>query len=325
MHLFLGKLREQAFYFLDSYHHRDLNRLIGKVELIGCVDGAIVSQTLDGTIQRRSANTQLLRLMEQPLREGHVTVHTILLGEKGDLEPVHDDLRKNRDVLASGAEHDSAVHGDVLSGDEAVVHQEQVGRGQLVDPRGALERDDLLEVGACGLDLCRRYRAKHDVPIVFLSARSEEMDRVLGLEMGADDYLSKPFGTRELVARIKAVLRRAGPAAPEPGTKRGVDRLTLGLLALDIERHEVRVGGHPVMLTHMEFLLLKCLMQRPGVVFERGQLIVESRADDTHITERTIDTHIRRIRAKLREHGLAPIVTVHGVGYKLDLEACSSA
>lgn len=176
-----------------------------------------------------------------------------------------------------------------------------------------------------GLDLCRRYRAKHDVPIVFLSARSEEMDRVLGLETGADDYLSKPFGTRELVARIKAVLRRAGPAAPEPGTKRGVDRLTLGLLALDIERHEVRVGGHPVMLTHMEFLLLKCLMQRPGVVFERGQLIVESRADDTHITERTIDTHIRRIRAKLREHGLAPIVTVHGVGYKLDLEACSSA
>ena len=175
-----------------------------------------------------------------------------------------------------------------------------------------------------GLDLCRKYRAKHDVPIVFLSARGEEVDRVLGLEMGADDYLSKPFGTRELIARIKAVLRRAGPAVPEPIRKHDADHLVAGSLVLDIERHEVQAKGCPVVLTHMEFLLLKCLMRRPGVVFERAQLIAESRTDETHITERTIDTHIRRIRAKLREHGLAPIVTVHGVGYKLDVEACSS-
>lgn len=184
---------------------------------------------------------------------------------------------------------------------------------------------DIMLPDESGLDLCRQYRAKHDVPIVFLSARGEEMDRVLGLEMGADDYLTKPFGTRELIARIKAVLRRSGPATPEPTREHDADRLAIGPLVLDIERHEVRVSGHPVILTHMEFLLLKCLMRRPGVVFERTQLIVESRTDETHITERTIDTHIRRIRAKLREHGLAPIVTVHGVGYKLDVQACSSA
>jgi two-component system, OmpR family, response regulator len=97
-----------------------------------------------------------------------------------------------------------------------------------------------------GLELCRQYRAKHDVPIVFLSARGEEMDRVLGLEMGADDYLTKPFGTRELIARIKAVLRRAGPSTPRPTRRDDPDRLAIGPLVLDIERHEVQATGREV-------------------------------------------------------------------------------
>jgi len=181
---------------------------------------------------------------------------------------------------------------------------------------------DVMLPDANGLDLCRRLRAGYGTPILFLSARGEEMDRVIGLEVGADDYLAKPFGTRELVARIKAVLRRAQPATPE-GLALGPGPLQLDALVLDGERHEVRASGRVVPLTHTEFLILRTLMQRPGIVFERSQLMRAAREDDTHITERTIDTHIRRIRGKLRECGLEPIVTVHGVGYKLDQEACS--
>lgn len=183
---------------------------------------------------------------------------------------------------------------------------------------------DVMLPDSSGLDLCRRLRAAHHTPVLFLSARGEEIDRVIGLEVGADDYLGKPFGTRELVARIKAVLRRAGPgAAAVLGA--AASPLELGALVLDDERHEVRASGRVVALTHTEFLILRTLMQRPGVVFERGQLMRAAREDDTHITERTIDTHIRRIRAKLRDCALEPIVTVHGVGYKLDREACSAA
>lgn len=183
---------------------------------------------------------------------------------------------------------------------------------------------DVMLPDASGLDLCRRLRAGRATPVLFLSARGEEIDRVIGLEVGADDYLGKPFGTRELVARIKAVLRRAAPTSVEIGVL-GSSALELGALVLDGERHEVRAAGRVVPLTHTEFLILRVLMQRPGVVFERGQLMRAAREDDTHITERTIDTHIRRIRAKLRECALEPIVTVHGVGYKLDREACSAA
>jgi two-component system, OmpR family, response regulator len=185
---------------------------------------------------------------------------------------------------------------------------------------------DVMLPDANGLDLCRQYRARTQVPILFLSARGEEVDRVVGLEMGADDYLSKPFGTRELVARIRAVLRRAEPGKEDAiNDAPGRTRLSVGVLSLDPERHEVRVGLRVVALTHTEFCLLQVLMQRPEVVFERGQLLREARADDTHITERTVDTHVRRIRAKLREYGLSPIATVHGVGYKLLAAACSNA
>lgn len=176
-----------------------------------------------------------------------------------------------------------------------------------------------------GVDLCRSYRAKHRTPILFLSARSEEVDRVVGLEVGADDYLGKPFGTRELVARIKAVLRRCeGPSAVEDRPQPTKKRLDIGALSLDPERHEVRVGDSVVSLTHLEFCLLQALMRRPEVVFGRAQLLAEAWDGDTHITERTVDTHVRRIRNKLREHGLSPVVTVHGVGYKLVVAACSA-
>jgi two-component system, OmpR family, response regulator len=136
--------------------------------------------------------------------------------------------------------------------------------------------------------------------------------------------LGKPFGTRELVARIRAVLRRCEtpPPALDEATPKG--RLSIGELTLDPERHEVRVRGAEVNLTHLEFCLLQTLMRRPEVVFERGQLLDEAWDEETHITERTVDTHIRRIRSKLKEHGLSPVATVHGVGYKLLVAACSA-
>jgi two-component system, OmpR family, response regulator len=181
---------------------------------------------------------------------------------------------------------------------------------------------DIMLPDANGLDLCREYRTRTRVPILFLSAKGEEVDRVIGLEMGADDYLPKPFGTRELVARIRAILRRTQPTQTGD-VEASAARIEIGALLLDPERHEVRVGQHAVLLTHTEFSLLRVLMQRPEVVFERQTLLRDARAEDSHITERTVDTHIRRIRAKLREHGLSPVVTVHGVGYKLVRAACS--
>jgi two-component system OmpR family response regulator len=135
---------------------------------------------------------------------------------------------------------------------------------------------------------------------------------VLGLELGGDDYLTKPFSVRELVARVKAMFRRL--EAPEE-TVRKV--LTRGAVALDAERHEARVGGVLVPLTATEFSMLGALLERPGIVYSRSQLMSRAYKFDNLITERTIDTHIRRIRAKFRAAGGDdPITTVHGVGYK---------
>lgn len=199
---------------------------------------------------------------------------------------------------------------------------EEAARALAGEPLDLIVLDIMLPDGN-GLDLCREYRRTRRTPILFLSSRGEEIDRVLGLEMGADDYLSKPFGTRELVARIKAVLRRSEPQPPEG--ERTPLRLEQGDLSLDVERHEVRVRGNAVNLTHLEFCLLRTLLDRPEVVFERGQLLRDAWPDDAHITERTIDTHVRRIRGKLSEHGIAPIATIHGVGYKLVRDRCRVA
>lgn len=174
---------------------------------------------------------------------------------------------------------------------------------------------DVMLPGLDGLEVCRRVRATSKVPILFLSARSDEIDRVLGLELGGDDYLVKPFSPRELVARVKAVLRRAEASGAEPEPKRR--KLTHGRITIDPERHEVAWGTALVDLTPTEFGLLSALLERPGVVLSRGQLMQRAYSYDNLVTERTIDTHVRRIRAKFRAVGASdPIATVHGVGYK---------
>lgn len=163
-----------------------------------------------------------------------------------------------------------------------------------------------------GLEVCRRMREHSQVPILFLSSRDEELDRILGLELGADDYVTKPFSPRELVARVKALLRRASaPAEPaEPP-------LHCGELTIDVSRYRCHWGAHEVILTVTEFGLLRSLMATPGRVYTRGELVDRAWGYGHHITERTVDSHIRRIRRKLADAGADPIETVYGVGYRL--------
>jgi two-component system OmpR family response regulator len=165
-----------------------------------------------------------------------------------------------------------------------------------------------------GLEVCRRIRKDHRVPILFLSARGEEIDRIVGLELGGDDYLTKPFSPRELVARVRAVFRRIEDKAPAAEARPSV--LSHQGIQLDTERHEVRYAGAIISLTPTEFGVLGALLERPGVVLSRAQLMQRAYRYDNLITERTIDTHVRRIRAKFRAAGADPIATVHGVGYK---------
>ncbi len=164
-----------------------------------------------------------------------------------------------------------------------------------------------------GLEVCRRLRARGRTPIVFLSSRDDELDRVLGLELGGDDYVTKPFSPRELVARVRAVLRRSEPAPPPAGA---APPLRAGPVVLDEARHEVHCEGAPVRLTVTEFGVLASLMRQPGRVLTRAQLMEHAYAYDNLITERTMDTHVKRIRRKFRDAGFDPIETVYGLGYK---------
>ncbi len=177
---------------------------------------------------------------------------------------------------------------------------------------------DVMLPGMDGLEVCRQLRASTTTPVLFLSARGEEVDRVVGLELGGDDYLTKPFSPRELVARVRAVLRRTSQpdAPPANRTAESTAVIRHGDIVIDIERHEVRYQEQLLRLTPTELNLLVALYQRPGVVLSRDQLMERAYDDTAVVTERTLDTHVRRIRSKFRKHGGDPIATVHGVGYK---------
>jgi two-component system OmpR family response regulator len=193
------------------------------------------------------------------------------------------------------------------------------GRAALV--RSTEDRPDLivLDVGMPefdGLEVCRRIRRTSQVPILFLSARDEEIDRILGLEIGGDDYVTKPFSPRELVARVNVILRRVtnggGDRSAEP------EELVHGRLRLDPQQHLARFGDTPLTLTALEFSILRTLMTRPTVVFNREQIMSAAYQLNIQVSDRTIDSHIRNIRAKLAAaHCEDAIETVHGVGFRL--------
>ncbi len=180
---------------------------------------------------------------------------------------------------------------------------------------------DILMPRMDGLELCRRVRSSSDtVPVMFLTSRDEEFDRVLGLELGADDYLCKPFSLRELAARVKVLFRRAGPRTVETGRDEpGDDTLVVGPLCLDTRRFTATWNETAVRLTVTEFRILHALARQPGYVRTREQLLAEAFPHDSYMSDRTIDCHIRRIRGKLEEldGDFDGIETLYGLGYRL--------
>jgi len=163
-----------------------------------------------------------------------------------------------------------------------------------------------------GMAICREIRKFSMVPIIMLTARIEEIDRLMGLELGADDYICKPFSPREVVARVKAILRRVAAAQTTPEGYLGIE--------VDENQHRATVLGQPLNLTPVEFRLLAILVSHPGRVYSRGQLMNEVYADKFDVSDRTIDSHVKNLRKKIREfHPSEDVIrTVYGIGYKLE-------
>jgi two-component system OmpR family response regulator len=222
---------------------------------------------------------------------------------------VADDDPHIREVVAFALEKSGHRIVPARDGDEALALARS-GRPDLV----------VLDVGMPGedgLSVCRRLRADPafaELPVLFLSARDEEVDRILGLEMGGDDYVTKPFSPRELVARVTAILRRSAGR----GTETAEPVLAHGRVRLDPARAEARCDDTLVALTAQELSILKVLLARPGVVFDRTRIVDLAYPGNIHVSDRTIDSHIRNMRAKFAAAGCADVIeTVHGLGFRL--------
>jgi two-component system response regulator RegX3 len=177
---------------------------------------------------------------------------------------------------------------------------------------------DLMLPGMSGTDVCKQLRARSAVPVIMVTARDSEIDKVVGLELGADDYITKPYSARELIARIRAVLRRGGE---EPDASLGPAALEAGPVRMDVERHTVTVSGEDVPLPLKEFDLLEYLLRNVGRVLTRGQLIDRVWGADYVGDTKTLDVHVKRLRSKIEPDPSAPhhLVTVRGLGYKFDI------
>ncbi len=215
-----------------------------------------------------------------------------------------DDDPNIRDVIGFAVEA-AGFKADFAADGAAGLAKAQTGAADLL----------ILDVGLPemdGFDVCKELRKTSDVPILFLTARDDEIDRILGMEIGGDDYVTKPFSPRELVARIKAILKRSGGrAAPSQSFSHGA-------LTLDPARHQCTFAGAEVALTQSEFNLLEALLANPDKVIKRNALVDAVYGHNIHVSDRTIDSHIRNIRRKLAEAGCADsIETVHGVGLRM--------
>jgi two-component system response regulator RegX3 len=175
---------------------------------------------------------------------------------------------------------------------------------------------DLMLPGIDGMEICRRIRRESAIPVIILTAKDADIDKILGLEMGADDYVTKPFNMRELMARIKAVLRRVQSEEPE----KGGERLQVGDIVIDGARHEVVVGGEVVDMPLMEYRLLELFMHNPGKALAREYLLNKAWEGDFYGQTKTLDVHIRRLREKVEKDPANPvhIITVRGVGYRFE-------
>jgi two-component system, OmpR family, response regulator ChvI len=176
-----------------------------------------------------------------------------------------------------------------------------------------------------GMELLRRLREKSALPVIFLTSKDEELDEALGLAMGADDYIAKPFSQRLLIARIRAILRRTEARATPPpaeADEEEIPQIVRGRLSMDPARHRVSWSGRDVTLTVTEFMILEALAQRPGVVKSRNQLMDVAYQDDIYVDDRTIDSHIKRLRRKFRaiDPEFKAIETLYGVGYRFGEE-----
>ena len=200
-----------------------------------------------------------------------------------------------------------------------VIHDGAAGLHAAREPGVAAVILDWMLPAMSGYEVCRAVRAGSSLPILMLTARTTEDDRVRGFDAGADDYVPKPFSPREVVARVQALLRRAGapPREPEAPTRAGG-------LEVDHFKREARVEGRPVALTPTEFRLLEALARAPGRTFTRDELVARAFGPDYDGLDRTVDTHVTNLRRKLERSGCPPIVaTVHGVGYRLAVEGAS--
>jgi two-component system response regulator ChvI len=181
---------------------------------------------------------------------------------------------------------------------------------------------DIKMPGMDGMELLRRVREFSSMPVIFLTSKDDELDEALGLAMGADDYISKPFSQRLLIARVRAILRRQDLARGEAVASNEDEQQLIerGRLVMDPARHKVQWGGKDVTLTVTEFLILEALAQRPGVVKTRNQLLDVAYQEDVYVDDRTIDSHIKRIRRKFRaiDPDFDAIETLYGVGYRFD-------
>jgi two-component system, OmpR family, response regulator len=255
-------------------------------------DASGIPRTLDGSFSFQDRSTA-------PLRQERLLTHRILI--------VDDDLHI-REVIRIALKKAGMTVFEARDGKEALT-------------RFAADRPDLiiLDIGMPefdGLDVCREIRKSSDVPILFLSARDDEIDRVLGLEIGGDDYVTKPFSPRELIARVNVILRRIA-SRPLDG-KAPSAALSQGKLSIDPEQHIAEFAGTPLRLTAIEFGILRAFLTRPTLVFSRDQIMSTAYQLNIQVSDRTIDSHIRNIRAKLSAANCDNVIeTIHGVGFKL--------
>ena len=221
---------------------------------------------------------------------------------------VDDDLHI-REVLRYALESAGFRTAEAADGEEALSLFEELGPDLVVL--------DILMPETDGIEVCKSIRKSSHVPIVFLSSKDEEVDRIIGLELGGDDYVTKPFSPRELTARVKAVLRRARPDDREKEGPAQAAVVRQGRLRLDTERFRAFWDEEEVVLTVTEFGIVRTLIGFPGKVFSRDELMSGAYSYDNIVTDRTIDSHVRRVRKKFADKGGDVIETVHGVGYRL--------